>query len=168
MALGRIYLALGSNSNATRNLESALWHLQKVFGSLVISTVYSSEPLAGEGEDYLNAVVSFAFQGELEALKERLLVLEQKHGRVRVPGGLETALDLDILGLQGIVGAGRMLKVPEQALSRSFVLAPLAELAPDLLESRSQLSFSQLWQQMDQQAHPLTAVAIEVRDHGVR
>jgi len=85
--------------------------------------------------DYLNAVVGL--QTELSAFKllGELQNIENLHGRVRdgERWGPRT-LDLDLLLYADEVINTPELKVPHPGIAeRSFVLLPLAELAPDLV-----------------------------------
>jgi 2-amino-4-hydroxy-6-hydroxymethyldihydropteridine diphosphokinase len=72
---------------------------------------------------------------EPEALLEFLLATERRYGRERsrdIPKGPRT-LDLDLLLMDDLVLNTPLLTLPHPALAeRRFVLAPLAEIAPDL------------------------------------
>ena len=89
----------------------------------------------GEQPRYLNGAAELETTLTARELLDRLLAVEQRFGRVRVPGehGPRT-LDLDLLlyGDDLIEEAG--LTVPHPRLhERRFVLEPLAELAPGLV-----------------------------------
>ncbi len=89
----------------------------------------------GDQPLYLNGAAELETTLTARELLDRLLAVEQRFGRVRVPGehGPRT-LDLDLLlyGDEAIDEPG--LTVPHPRLhERRFVLEPLAELAPGLV-----------------------------------
>jgi 2-amino-4-hydroxy-6-hydroxymethyldihydropteridine diphosphokinase len=135
----RAYVGLGSNlGDRERTLRAAVDALAAEEGISVVavSTLRDTEPVGvGEQPRFLNGVVSLETMLDARALLDRLLEIEQRFGRVRVPGehGPRT-LDLDLL----LYGDEEMdepgLMVPHPRLhERRFVLEPLAELAPGLV-----------------------------------
>jgi 2-amino-4-hydroxy-6-hydroxymethyldihydropteridine diphosphokinase len=83
---------------------------------------------------FVNAAAVVETDLEPEALLDFLVVLERRYGRERtkdVPKGPRT-LDLDLLLLDERVVVTQRLTVPHPDLERRrFVLAPLAEIAPE-------------------------------------
>jgi 2-amino-4-hydroxy-6-hydroxymethyldihydropteridine diphosphokinase len=134
----RAHLALGSNlGDRLAFLRSAVTGLRRTEGISVaaVSRVYETAPVGGpEQGPYLNAVV--AVDTELSAAQLLAVAhrLEDEAGRVReVRWGART-LDVDVL----LVGDERVdtpeLTVPHPRLAeRGFVLAPLADVAPELV-----------------------------------
>ncbi|HEU5243249.1 MAG TPA: 2-amino-4-hydroxy-6-hydroxymethyldihydropteridine diphosphokinase [Gaiellaceae bacterium] len=132
------YVGLGANlGDRERTLRVAVDALAGEAGIEVVavSTLRETEPVGvGDQPRFLNGVAELETSLAARALLERLLDLEQRFGRVRVPGehGPRT-LDLDLLlyGDETIDEPG--LTVPHPRLhERRFVLEPLAELAPGL------------------------------------
>lgn len=132
------YVALGSNlGDRAALLEAAVSALDSTAGVRVLrrSRWLETAPVGGPpGQPrFLNGVVELDSELDPEALLAELLAIEHRHGRVRtVPNGPRT-LDLDLL----LFGARRVrserLEVPHPRMEeREFVLAPLAELAPEL------------------------------------
>ena len=83
--------------------------------------------------DYYNAVAA-CDAGALspQALYAKLRAVEAQFGRVRRQRWEPRTLDLDIVAMEGFVGAFGDLTLPHARMhERSFVLAPLAEIAPD-------------------------------------
>jgi len=131
-----VYLSLGSNLGDREGyLREAIARLATPrFTVQRVSHVYETEPVDYLAQPwFLNLVV----EGETTLFPLQLLVhtsrIERALGRERsVPKG-PRKLDIDIL-LYGkaIIRSGR-LEVPHPRMAeRRFVLAPLAELAPDL------------------------------------
>jgi len=120
------------------NLSSALKALRAhpAINAVVCSSVYETDPMGPQDQpDYLNAVVSM--QTELSAceLLSELQRIENQHGRVRdgKRWGPRT-LDLDLLLYASETIETPDLSVPHPGIAeRSFVLLPLAELAPDYI-----------------------------------
>lgn len=90
-------------------------------------------PPGAEQADYINAVVE-ADAGALEpeGLYQKLRAVEAAFGRERRERWGARTLDLDLLSLEGFVGAFGPLTLPHKRLhERAFVLLPLLEIAPD-------------------------------------
>jgi 2-amino-4-hydroxy-6-hydroxymethyldihydropteridine diphosphokinase len=85
-----------------------------------------------------------------QELLEKLLAIEQQFGRVRsLPWGPRT-LDLDIILFGDLILDTPGLKIPHPRMSeRAFVLIPLAEIAPDRLDPRSDKTITQLLSGLD-------------------
>jgi 2-amino-4-hydroxy-6-hydroxymethyldihydropteridine diphosphokinase len=135
----RAYVGLGANlGDRDRTLREAVAALDAEEGIEVhgVSTLRETEPVGvGEQPLFLNGAAALETTLEAPELLERLLAVEQRFGRVRVPGehGPRT-LDLDLLlyGEEQIDEPG--LAVPHPRLhERRFVLEPLIELDPGLV-----------------------------------
>lgn len=134
----RAYVALGSNlGDREAILRAAVDALDAEDGIEVVavSSLRDTEPVGvGDQPRFLNGAVALDTTLAPRELLERLLEVEQRFGRVRVPGehGPRT-LDLDLLlyGDERIDEPG--LVVPHPRLhERRFVLEPLADLDPEL------------------------------------
>jgi 2-amino-4-hydroxy-6-hydroxymethyldihydropteridine diphosphokinase len=129
--LKTVYLSLGSNlGDREGNLRAAIERLQPTR----VSRIYETEPVDLRTQPYfLNLVAEI----ETPLMPMQLLAhtqrIERELGRVRtVPKG-PRMLDIDILFYGSSVIHSAKLEVPHPRLhERRFVLAPLAELAPDL------------------------------------
>lgn len=132
--MNRVFLGLGSNLGDRRQyLREAIASLPDVVG---VSPVYETDPVGGpRGQDpYLNVVVELR-----TALSPRQLLgichrLESAAGRVRTERWGPRTLDVDVLLIGDIAVADPDLVVPHPRMwERRFVLAPLADLAPELV-----------------------------------
>jgi 2-amino-4-hydroxy-6-hydroxymethyldihydropteridine diphosphokinase len=135
----RAYVGLGANlGDRERTIGAAVDALAAEEGIEVVSvsTLRETAPLGvGEQPRFLNGAVELETTLTARELLDRLLAVEQRFGRVRIPGehGPRT-LDLDLLlyGDETIDEPG--LTVPHPRVhERRFVLEPLAELAPGLV-----------------------------------
>lgn len=145
---GGIFVALGSNSAFTdcekqllegaslfqsvlRALERAdVLTLQK--SSLWLSPAWP-DPTRG---DFYNAVVELAPNCmDAQALMRLLLELEDEYGRIRSVKNASRTLDLDLIDYRGLILSPELegdLILPHPRMhSRSFVLSPLLEIAPE-------------------------------------
>jgi len=134
----RAYVGLGANlGDRERTLREAVDALGAGEGIEVVavSTLRETEPVGvGQQPRFLNGAAALDTTLESRELLDRLLDVEQRFGRVRVPGehGPRT-LDLDLLLYGDATIDEPLLKVPHPRLQeRRFVLEPLADLDPDL------------------------------------
>lgn len=126
-----IFVGLGSNIEPEANLRAALAALRRRFGELVCSSVYRSPAFGFAGPEFLNMVVGFRADIGVDALETALSELENACGRgLGLRSGSRT-IDLDLLLFGRRVDAARRLPRAD-VLAYPFVLAPLAEIAPDL------------------------------------
>ncbi len=131
------YIALGSNlGERAQALSLAIAHLASLGWVVARSSLYETEPVGyHEQPAFLNAVVALETDLEPLPLLRGLLSIEAEMGRDRsqgTPKGPRT-LDLDLLLLGDRVVEDEDLTLPHPALAqRRFVLAPLAEIAPEL------------------------------------
>lgn len=121
------------------NLGDRRRHLERAVGSLVgvvaVSPVYESDPLGGpEQGPYLNIVVELEISGSPHHLLGVCHHLESAAGRVRGERWGPRTLDVDIVWIDGVVIDESDLQIPHPRMrSRRFVMAPLRDIAPDLV-----------------------------------
>jgi 2-amino-4-hydroxy-6-hydroxymethyldihydropteridine diphosphokinase len=137
----QVYVAAGSNESPIVHLRAAVAALARAFGPLRCSSVYCSAAVPGRAcsravgvraADYLNLVVGFASGAGADAIKRALEGIEEAAGRSRAePRSTHVTLDLDLALYGRRVDAARGLPHSD-ILRRTFVLGPLAELAPEL------------------------------------
>ncbi|MCA1779741.1 MAG: 2-amino-4-hydroxy-6-hydroxymethyldihydropteridine diphosphokinase [Xanthomonadaceae bacterium] len=146
-----VYLGLGSNVDARRNLASGLDALKRRFGQVLCSPLYQSKAVGFDGSDFLNACCLVHTELDPEALKAWLTALEDRHGRQRdLPKFADRTLDIDIL-LHGD-HAGRFGKLElsrGEILKYAHVLKPLADLAPERQHPRSGKTFAEHWREFN-------------------
>lgn len=138
---GLAYIALGSNLGESRAiLESAFQELEKLStAQLVRSSLWETSPVdCPPGSPlFLNAVAALRPLPEEspETLLEKLQELERHFGRrPKVVMNEARPLDLDLIAFGEAKRSSPELHLPHpRAHLRKFVLAPLAEIAPDLL-----------------------------------
>jgi 2-amino-4-hydroxy-6-hydroxymethyldihydropteridine diphosphokinase len=134
----KVYIGIGSNlGDREGNCVRAVELVDGTRGCRIIkmSALYRTEPVGVEGHDwYVNGAVSLASEISAHELLARLLEIESKMGRVRKGTWDPRPIDLDILlfGRDIITEDGLTVPHPRMHLRR-FVLAPMAQLEPDLV-----------------------------------
>jgi 2-amino-4-hydroxy-6-hydroxymethyldihydropteridine diphosphokinase len=130
----RAFLGLGSNlGHRRRQLREAVAALPDV---VAVSPVYETEPVGGPpGQGpYLNLVVELDTELTPRQLLELGRRLEDAAGRERAERWGPRTLDVDVLLVGDLTVDEPDLVVPHPRIwGRRFVLAPLADLAPELL-----------------------------------
>jgi 2-amino-4-hydroxy-6-hydroxymethyldihydropteridine diphosphokinase len=119
-----------------QTLRTALEDLGGAGRVVARSSLYRTEPMdCGDQPPFVNAAAVVETDLEAEALLDFLLVLERCYGRDRRQDAAKgpRTLDLDLLVLDDLVLDGPRLTLPHPELARRrFVLAPLAEIAPEI------------------------------------
>lgn len=158
--MAKVYLGLGSNTDAHMHLRRALTALQKTFGPLCVSPVYESEAVGFVGENFLNLVVAIQASYSVGELYTMLREIENKNGRDRsAPRFSGRTLDIDILLYDSLVGEVDGVLLPrEEILTNAFVLKPLCDMAPELMHPGKKRTMAQLWQAYDQSQQKLWCV----------
>lgn len=129
----RAFLGLGTNlGDRAQHLRSAVASLDDL---VAVSPVYETDPVGGpEQGRYLNLVVELDTALDARGLLRRCAELEQAAERVRELRWGPRTLDVDVLWVEGEQVDEPDLVVPHPRMwQRRFVLAPLRDLAPDLV-----------------------------------
>jgi len=144
-----VAIALGSNLGDRRAaIAFALEKLTAFVSNLHLSDLIETEP-EGEGlQDqplFLNAVAIGETSLGARGLLDALLGIERAVGRERPFPGAARTLDLDLILLGDQIVLEDGLEVPHPRFrERFFVLGPLAEIAPDLVDPVTGLRVAEL------------------------
>ena len=134
----RVFLGLGSNlGDRWSYLRDAVDSLADV---VAVSSVYETDPVGGpNGQDpYLNLVVELDTEFTARQLMSVGQRLQAAAERVQAERWGPRTLDVDVLWIDGVTVDEPDLQVPHPRMfERRFVLAPLAELAPDLVTAQA-------------------------------
>lgn len=131
-----VYLGLGTNLGQRRmNLQQAVWDLAETVVIEAISPVYETDPWGPVPQpDYLNLCLAARTAVTPRALLTEVKKLELQLGRR--PGARWGArlIDIDLLFYDDLVYEDEKLTLPHPHVDqRAFVLAPLADIAPQLV-----------------------------------
>lgn len=131
----RAFLSLGSN------IGNRAAHFAAVVDTLAngepyrLSNVYETEPQGGVAQDdYWNLVMEIETSATPGELLARAHAAEQERDRTRTVRWGPRTLDVDVLLVGSVVSDDPLLTIPHPRMwERRFVLAPLRELAPELV-----------------------------------
>jgi GTP cyclohydrolase-4 len=136
----RVAIALGSNiGDRAGNIVAAIHKLRRFVRIERISSVYETAPIGYEQQpDFLNLALTGWTAIEPHALHEAMVKIERQVGRHdTVPLG-PRAIDLDLILYDDRISQDERLTLPHPGFAnRAFVLVPLAEIAPDLVDPRT-------------------------------
>ena len=158
------YIALGSNlGDRELNLLRAVSELGRLSGCRVtaLSRFYETSPvgMADGTPGFLNGVLRLETElGAHELLRELQRIEQQVFGRTSSPAAVSRRMDLDLLlyGQQSKAEPELTLPHPRMA-QRRFVLQPLAEIAPQLVDPSSGRTIKELLDNLmtDERVTPL-------------
>jgi len=133
-----VYFGLGSNSGDREAYIAQAVHMLATFEGIRItacSSLYETEPVGGPPQDFfLNAAVAADVKLDADELLAGCQRIERGLGRVRNVRWGPRTIDIDILLIDDRIIETEDLIIPHPRLHRrGFVLAPLAEIAADVV-----------------------------------
>ena len=149
------YLGLGSNmGDRLWNLRAGLEEIERRAGPVLASLAYETHPVGIVDQPaFLNAACRIETNLSPGDLLGAMLATEAVQGRVRSVRGGPRTLDLDLLLYDDLIVDEPELVIPHPRMrERAFVLVPLAEIAPHVLDPVSGLSAQQM---LDRLPRPL-------------
>ena len=148
MTSTKVAIALGSNlGDREAHLAFGLSALPGFITNLRQSSWHDTLPVGVSSDQprYLNGVVVGETALSARELLDRLLAIEAAAGRTREAPMAPRTLDLDLIlfGEQRIEEPGLVVPHP-RFREREFVLGPLAEVAPDMVDPVTKLTVAEL------------------------
>lgn len=145
------YISIGSNIDKDIHIPASLVALKKLFGPLIVSSIYESEAVGFEGDSFYNLIVEFNSSLEVKEAAKSLRQIELDNGRSRNSQKFSSrTLDLDLILYDDLIINDGRLQIPRDEIERyAFVLEPLAEIAPELKHPISQINYATIWQKYD-------------------
>ncbi len=137
----RAAVALGSNLGDRlghlRSARAKIIGLPRVSEPFRFSAIYETDPIGCESgaQKFFNAVMELDYGGEAQELLTALREIEKSLGRDPTHRrNVSRTIDLDLLYLNDCMIDDADLQLPHPRLHmRRFVLAPLADIRPDLI-----------------------------------
>jgi 2-amino-4-hydroxy-6-hydroxymethyldihydropteridine diphosphokinase len=122
----RIYLSLGSNIDAEKNLPKAVEMLRKAGSIESVSSVWESESVGFDGPNFLNACILLLSPLQPVEFKETIIrPIEAELGRIRhADKNAPRTIDIDIVLFDET-------PLNTEFWDHAFVAVPLAELIPE-------------------------------------
>lgn len=154
-----VYLSLGSNlGQREQHLKKALVLIQSRVGTLESSSrVYESEPWGySSSKRFFNCCVLLRTTLAPIELMKHLLNIEKEMGRSREGKGYsDRVIDIDLLFYGDSCLNLPGLRVPHPSMAdRRFVLAPLAEIAANLIHPENGKSIREMLEECSDQSEP--------------
>lgn len=150
--MATVFLSLGSNLGCRKELlNNAIKALGEHIGTLLrCSLFYETEPWGFSSKhSFLNAVAVFDTLFDPEEVLRLTQLIEYDLGRKKKSSAgiySDRTIDIDILFYEQQVVHTNKLIIPHPLLhERSFVLQPLAEIAPDFIHPVLKKSIKELW-----------------------
>jgi 2-amino-4-hydroxy-6-hydroxymethyldihydropteridine diphosphokinase len=144
----RTAIALGSNLGDRRHhLETAIDLLMPHLRQALVSTFVETAPegVSDEQPAYLNAALVGEAQLPPDAFLARLLSIEEQLGRTRPYWGAPRIIDLDLILYGDVQLDVPGLQIPHPRFrERRFVLGPLVEIAPELVDPVTRKTVAEL------------------------
>lgn len=158
--MAKIYISIGSNIEAEKNIRLAVGALQEHYGKLILSSVYESEAVGFEGDNFLNLVAGVNTDEDVHTVVNILRKIEDENGRDRSgPRFSPRTVDLDLLLYDDLVTNEDGLELPRDEITKNaFVLLPLEEIAPQLIHPVSGDTMCDHWMNFDRKSQKLWAI----------
>lgn len=135
-AARRVFLSLGSNlGDRAAHLDCARAGLERAAIHIIrASSVHETEPWGvADQAKFLNQCLACESDLAPADLLRTVKAIERQCGREPGTRWGPRVIDIDLLLIEGVTVADEALRLPHRHLTdREFVLAPLAEIAPDL------------------------------------
>ena len=163
--MARVYVSIGSNIDRDENIRGGVADLRARFGELTLSSVYESESVGFDGDNFYNLVAAFDTDEEVLEVAQALHEIENAHGRTREgPRFSSRTLDIDMLLYDDLILHQDKLELPRDEITRNaFVLWPMAEIAPELKHPQEGLTYAELWDTFDKEKQPLWPIPFSWR-----
>ncbi len=156
-----VYVSAGSNIDAPLHLREACTRLAARYPGLKVSPVYRSAPVGFSGDDFLNLVVGFRTADSAAQILGFLDSLHEQAGRQRdAPRLSPHTLDLDLLLYGDCISEHRPQLPHPDILHCAYVLAPLADLAPEARHPVDGRRYAELWAAFDPRSQPVRREAV--------
>jgi len=157
-----IYISVGSNVDKEKHTRAGLQGMYHAFGELTLSTVFESESVGFEGNNFYNLVIKASTTLSIAQVCLVLKQIEQDNKRQRSEQKFAPrTLDLDLLLYDNQV-MSQPIELPRpEVLYNAFVLKPLAEIAADEVHPVVKQSYADLWQTYDKSLQKLWAIKFD-------
>ncbi|TMO87559.1 2-amino-4-hydroxy-6-hydroxymethyldihydropteridine diphosphokinase [Pseudoalteromonas spongiae] len=159
--MAQIFISIGSNINKEHYIKAALAILPQHFDNVIYSSIFESESVGFEGNNFYNLVAAATTNLPLEEVCARLKQIERDNGRTPADKKFSPrTLDLDLLFFDDVICDAPAQLPRDEITKNAFVLWPLAEIACDFIHPTVNLSIGELWQNYNKNKQKLWKVEI--------
>lgn len=149
-----VAIALGSNlGDRHAHLDFAVARLSALLSDIRFSSRYDTAPVGvvGEQPTYLNAAIVGRTALDPHDLLHEVRAIEEANGRERPYPNAPRTLDVDVILYGDLRLSDEELTLPHPRFrERSFVLEPLAEIAPEMIDPVTGLAIEALRRRLHQ------------------
>lgn len=149
--MNEVYLLIGGNlGDRLLNLENALSHIKTYCGEIEVkSSIYETAAWGNEAQGaFLNQVLKIRTALDPSELLNTILGVEQEMGRIRSEKYAARTIDIDILYFNHLIVETDQLIIPHPRIKdRRFVLIPLTEIAPEMIDPKTNFSTMEMLKQ---------------------
>lgn len=158
--MAKIYISIGSNIDAENNVRLAIHALRKHYGKLILSSVYESEAVGFDGNNFLNLVAAVKTEEDVYSVAATLRKIEDENGRDRSgPKFSSRTVDLDLLLYDDLILQKENLDIPRDEITKNaFVLLPLDEIASQLIHPITGKTMCEHWINFDKESQKLWVI----------
>ena len=145
----KYHISIGSNiGNRIKNIQETIDLIHSRIASLLsISSIYETESIGFEGDDFFNICASFNSFKSPHFIMNEFLEIEKLLGRVRSKEKKYTSriIDIDILLVDDMIINSEELTIPHKEMcNRRFVLDPLIEIDPNIIHPVNKMSIKEI------------------------
>ena len=145
----KYHISIGSNiGNRIKNIQETIDLIHSRIASLLsISSIYETESIGFEGDDFFNICASFNSFESPHFIMNEFLEIEKLLGRVRSKEKKYTSriIDIDILLVDDMIINSEELTIPHKEMcNRRFVLDPLIEIDPNIIHPVNKMSIKEI------------------------
>ena len=164
------FLGLGTNlGTREKNLQIAINYLNAHFELSNISSIYHTKPWGKTDQQaFINLAISIETNMNIFEVLDIILEIESRMGRERKEKWGERLIDIDILLWDNHIINESNLKIPHNFLiQRDFAMAPILEIAPDILYPPNNDKLSNYIEKLDDNQRTIIDVSNEISYIGV-
>jgi len=147
--VGKCHLHLGSNQGDRQvNIARAIQMIEAEIGPILGSSAMYETAAWGktDQEAFINIAIEVEHYESPTTLLNVVNRIEDQLGRVRAMKWGPRLIDIDIILMEDIVVDSKRLTIPHRLMhKRNFVLAPMVELAPDVIHPVLELTMIELY-----------------------
>lgn len=159
-----VFIGLGSNiGQKALNIKKAIKLIGEDISGVCLkcSSLFSSPPWGVEDqEEFVNSVILIKTDLSAKELLAKLLLIEEKMGRIREKKWGPRIIDLDIIFYGSKIIKEEGLNVPHPYMHvRAFVLKPMAQLNDDFIHPEINKSIKELMNEIKEEAEKVKCLA---------